>query len=154
MTFTASPPAGKKCSVDRVSKATCKECQHARLLDFDKMWLLIVQGKDAVPVENLNKRRATARSKQIWVEVEKDTAIKDIRLHILETWKVSPLSQRLFLRGSEVEASDTVESLGIAEGDFLCFEEIEEADDFGPDGRAEGFGGTALIGRTGELERA
>lgn len=149
--FSASPEEGKKCSVTRVSKGTCKECLRTRLLDFESMWLPIVQGKDTVPAESKNKRRASARSKQMYVDVEKGTAIKDIRLHIYEQWKISPLSQRLFLRGNEVDASDTVESLRIVEGDWLCLEEIEEADDFGPEGGTEGFGGTALIGRKGEL---
>lgn len=151
MQFSASPQEGKKCSVFNVSKATCAECQHARLMNFESLWLPIVQGKSAVPAENMGKRRTSSRSKQMYVQVEKDTAIKDVRLHIYEQWKISPLSQRLFLRGSEVEASDTVESLRIAEGDFLALEEIEEANDFGPDGGTEGFGGTALIGRKGEL---
>lgn len=120
-------------------------------MDFEKLWLPIVKGKNAVPVDHLGKRRSRARAEQMWVEVEKDTPIKDVRLHIYAEWKLSPLSQKLFLRGSEVEASDTVESLRIADGDFLALEEIEEADDFGPDSGPEGFGGTALIGRKGEL---
>lgn len=149
--FTAYTKEGKKFAVDKVSKATCDECQRKRLLDFEELWLPIVQGRKTVPVENLGKRRSSSRSKQMWVEVQKDTPIKEVRLHIYETWKVSPLSQRLFLKDREVDASETIESLQIAQGDYLCLEEVEEADDFGQDGGSEGFGGTALIGRTGEL---
>lgn len=78
----------------------------------------------------------------------KTTTVKDIKLHALAVWKISPVSQTLFLKGRELKTEDTIESMGLVEGDHLNVIEVLEVDI--DDDEGAGFGGTALVGRIGE----
>lgn len=122
----------------------------ARLSNFDKVWLPVVNGLDAKPTAT--GRTSKSRSKQVQVEVSKSTTVHDIKCDVYEELRITPKSQQLYLNGKKLNDEDTMESIGLLVGDHLNLEELEGMDDFGVSG-LEGFGGSVLVGRKSECLR-
>jgi hypothetical protein len=118
------------------------------------MWLTIVKGRASLPDGAAGtNRRSSTRSKEWALLIKKNTTVKFIRTELYALTKVSPMRQRLFLRDKELDVDDTIESMGLLKGDHLALEEVTEVVDLvDVDDDEEGFGGTALIGRTGECD--
>lgn len=123
------------------------------------------------PGSSLNDKTKAVRRKPDSIPVKKLEKLKDIRIAIEDLTKIPTLYQRVFFKGREIEDSaETVESIGITEGEalqiLLCDVPNEDdvdvslLDDVVPvtrsrtttkdnpksNGRAEGFAGTALSG--------
>lgn len=117
------------------------------------MWLPITIGETSVPSDNDGSKRRTiprsVKDKEAQIKVTKDMTVKELRWELYEMFKVSPMSQRLLFRGRELDASETVGSMGVLMGDHLNLIEVVEVDcdaDIVMAGD-EGFGGTALAGQ-------
>ncbi|KAL1405904.1 hypothetical protein Q8F55_007584 [Vanrija albida] len=150
--FTGSPPEGKTRCIDKVSVATCEECRKARLSDFEVMELTIVVGMDTAPtptstwLSTRSSTRRTMKNKQVQLDVTKKMNVKDIKVELYSKLSIGPLFQQLYYKGRELASDETVESIGLLQGDHLNVVEIVEVDDF-EEAANEGFGGTALVGR-------
>ena len=103
------------------------------------------------------------------VMLDRTDTYKDIRLKISEDYKIPVMLQRIWYKGREIEdASETVESIGIIEGEVLYVLEVPRDDptDFSSDAkgkksdkskasrRVEGFAGTGLYGFDADTEAA
>lgn len=116
------------------------------------MWLPITIGETTVPSDSDGSRRRTlprgAKGKEAQIKVTKETTVKHIRMELYELFKVSPMSQRLLFKGRELDADETVGSVGVLMGDYLNLIEVHEIDDDNDVVMGdEGFGGTALVGQ-------
>lgn len=152
---SASPSAK---SVARRGKSSVTSMgADARLSNFEEMQLTIVMGLDTAPKATTaasstrSRRLGTTRNKQTQLNVTKQTSVKDIKLELYPVLGVGPLHQQLYYQGRELGSDETVGSIGLLAGDHLNVVEIVEVEDFEAAAGEEGFGGTALVGRLGEL---
>ncbi|KAL7425154.1 hypothetical protein Q5752_000842 [Cryptotrichosporon argae] len=156
--YAAAPEAGKRLSVVKPSVPTCEPCRRKRLLDFETTALQVVlkedKASDVVVLDSKLRTRALAAKsggKRTMVTVNKNTTVKDIKLKLTTEFQLFTICQRLYYNGRVLNEDETVKNIGILAADTLDCEEIKENRDALEvqviDGRAEGFGGTALQGR-------
>lgn len=154
VTFTEKPRQGKTQCVANVSLATCDECKRVRCVQCDpadtrlggweETWLTVLP-KDA----NLSRTRSLRGTKGLQYLVQRSTTVREVKVNILGSTRISPFSQRLTYNGRELKSEETMDGIGYLEGEHLTLDQIEEVIDV--DMEDEGFGGTALIGRICEL---
>jgi hypothetical protein len=121
---------------------------------------------------SLGTWKQKARRSPMEMPVRKAQTLKDIRMEVETRTKTPVIYQRVFFKGREIEdAAETIESIGITQGEALQVYEMKVDEDSDVDmsilhdhipshrsrstsqknkpksnGRAEGFGGTALSG--------